>query len=146
MFALGSPSSQRGTQETGGRWLSSHIGMVRAAAVALAAATTALYAVVGLAVVDISNKAENGPIVPLVMTAFVFAALTVLLALRPRRVSYLTGAALCAVAIVGYFVIAPSRDPSFEAWGLSIKVVQVVLLAALAWLARRAAGQAPALS
>ncbi len=143
MFALGSPSSQRGTQETGGRWLGSHIGMVRGAAVALAAATAGLYAVVGFAVVDMSSKAENGPIVPLVMTAFFFAALTVLLALRPRRVSYLTGAAMCAIAIVGYFVIAPSRDPSFEAWGLSIKAVQVVLLAALAWLARRAIGQAP---
>jgi hypothetical protein len=144
MFALGSPSGQRGTQETGGRRLGSHTGMVRGAAVALAAATAGLYAVVGFAVVDISSKAENGPIVPLVMTAFVFAALTVLLALLPRRVSYLTAAAMCAIAIVGYFVIAPSRDPSFEAWGLSIKAVQVVLLAALAWLARRAIGQAPA--
>jgi hypothetical protein len=143
MFALGSPSSQRGTQETGGRWLGSHIGVVRGAAVALTAATAALYAVVGFAVVDISSKPENGPIVPLAMTAFVFAALTVLLALRPRRISYLTGAALCAVAIVGYFVIAPSRDPSFEAWGLSIKALQVMLLAALAWLARRSTGQAP---
>ena len=146
MFALSSSSAQRGTQETGGRWLTSHVGMVRGAAIALAAAITALYAVVGFAVVDISNKAENGPIVPLVMTAFVFAALTVLLALRPRRISYLMAAAACAVAIVGYFVIAPSRDPSFEAWGLSIKAVQVVLLAALAWLGRRAAGQAPAVS
>ena len=144
MFALGSPSSQRGTQQTGGRWLGSHIGMVHGAAVALAAAAAGLYAVVGFAVVDISRKAENGPIVPLVMTAFVFAALTVLLALRPRRISYLMGAAMCAIAIVGYFVIAPSRDPSFEAWGLSIKAVQVVLLAALAWLARRAIGQTPA--
>lgn len=143
MPAYGSPSLQRGVQDTEGRWLIHHISAVRGAAVALTAATALLYAIVGFAVVDISNGTEEGLIVPLVMTAFIFAALTVVLALRSDRNSYLAGAALCAIAIFGYFVIAPSRDPSFEAWGLSIKAVQVVLLVALAWLARHSAKRAP---
>ncbi len=142
MPAHGSPSLQRAVQDTEGRWLIHHISAVRGAAVALTGATAVLYFVVGFAIVDISNGTDEGPIVPLVMTAVVFAALTVVLAVRSDRNSYLAGAALCAIAIVGYFVIAPSRDPSFEAWGLSIKAVQVVLLAALAWLARHGAERA----
>ncbi len=40
-------------------------------------------------------------------------------------------------AIVGYFAVAPSRDPHFEAWGIAIKVVQVALLAAVGYLIAR---------
>jgi hypothetical protein len=43
-------------------------------------------------------------------------------------------ALLDLVAIVGYFAVAPSRDPHFEVWGIAIKVVQVALLAAVGYL------------
>jgi hypothetical protein len=39
-----------------------------------------------------------------------------------------------AGAIIGYFIVAPSSDPHFEAWGIAIKVVQVVLLAILGYV------------
>jgi hypothetical protein len=33
-----------------------------------------------------------------------------------------------------YFAVAPDREPSFEPWGIVIRVVQVLLLAALVML------------
>lgn len=50
-----------------------------------------------------------------------------------RRLWYLV-ALLDLGAIIGYFAVAPSRDPHFEAWGLAIKAVQLVLLAAVGYL------------
>ncbi len=46
-------------------------------------------------------------------------------------------------AIVGYFAVAPTRDPHFELWGLAIEAIQMVLLAVLGYLIirdRRAPG------
>lgn len=63
-----------------------------------------------------------------------------------RRVWELVGL-LDLGAITGYFIVAPSRDPHFELWGIAIKAVQVVLLAALGYLIiqdRRASAVWPA--
>ena len=37
-------------------------------------------------------------------------------------------------AIIGYFIVAPSRDPHFETWGIAIKLVQAVLLVVLGYV------------
>ncbi len=37
-------------------------------------------------------------------------------------------------AIIGYFIVAPSRDPHFEAWGIAIKLVQAALLVVLCYV------------
>jgi hypothetical protein len=40
-----------------------------------------------------------------------------------------------------YFAVAELRSPPFELWGLLTKALQVVLLAAVVYLAIRCAGQ-----
>ncbi|HEX7490462.1 MAG TPA: hypothetical protein VF337_02025 [Candidatus Limnocylindrales bacterium] len=41
------------------------------------------------------------------------------------------GSAFMVLVIAAYIVIAPSRQPSFEIWGISLKVAQAVTLLAL---------------
>ena len=64
--------------------------------------------------------------------AFVIGAL--LLLTVDRRVLWVLGALLQVGVIVMYFAVGPQRTPSFELWGLLIKVFQVVILGALAYL------------
>lgn len=107
--------------------------VLRLVAVALSAVVAALYAVVGFELVSVRGVTgvEPGPAVPLVIAAFAFAALTAALALRPRPPVYIAGIVLSLVVLIGYVVVAPSRHPPFEAWGLSIKAVEILLLAVL---------------
>jgi hypothetical protein len=69
------------------------------------------------------------------IAAAAFALLTVLLALTPSRPVLLAGAGLQVLVIAGYVAIAAERTPAFEAWGLSLKALQVALLIALVSLA-----------
>ena len=119
--------------------MSTHGPTLRLLAVLLSAAVTVLYAVVGLELVKVDGVADvaPGPAVPLVVAAVAFALLTLALSMRPRPAVYVAGIVLTAAVIVGYFVVAPSRHPSFEAWGLSIKAVQAALLVTLVLLAVR---------
>ncbi len=64
--------------------------------------------------------------------AFVIAA--IFLFSSGQRLVWDLVALVDAGAIIGYFIVAPSRDPHFEAWGIAIKVVQVVLLAILGYV------------
>lgn len=106
--------------------------------VALAGATltAAAYLIVGLEwiAVDGIAEVEPGPAVPLVIAGVVFAGLAALLAVRPGRIVYLAGALLCVAVLAMYVVVAPSRDPSYEPWGLAIKALEAVLLGALGYL------------
>lgn len=109
---------------TPGPWGPAHV-----LAVVTSLATTVLYAVVGLEVVRVDGVAEvePGPAVPLVIAAGVFAALTTWLAIRPGVSVYVAGLVVTAAVIVGYVVVAPSRSPSYEPWGLAIKAVEAIL-------------------
>jgi hypothetical protein len=106
------------------------------AASGAAAVTALLYVLSGTA----------GPIKPGFSLAMgvVFAVVAVVVFFfGQRRVWELVGL-LDLGAIIGYFIVAPSRDPHFELWGIAIKAVQVVLLAALGYLIiqdRRAVGR-----
>ncbi len=74
-----------------------------------------------------------------------FAAVAILLFSFGQRLVWNLVALLDLGAIVGYFAVAPTRDPHFELWGIAIKASQVVLLAALGYLItrdRRAPGHA----
>jgi hypothetical protein len=64
-------------------------------------------------------------------TALVFAIGTVMLLARPGRVVWIVGAIFMVLAIVAYVAVSPSRDPHFEIWGISLKIAQAVILAAL---------------
>ena len=110
---------------------------VRYAAAAAAALAALLYVLAGTV----------GAIKPGFCLAMggVFAVAAVLLLFGQRRVWDLV-ALLDLGAIIGYFAVAPTRDPHFELWGLAIKAIQVILLAALGYLIllrgwRRSAGE-----
>lgn len=67
----------------------------------------------------------------------VFAVAAVLLLFSSQRLVWDLVALFDFGAIVGYFIVAPSRDPHFEAWGIAIKVIQLVLLAVLGYVVTR---------
>jgi hypothetical protein len=67
-----------------------------------------------------------------------------LLVMVDRWLVWLLGAAVQLVVLIGYFAVAPSRDPHSEAWGLVIKVAQVVILGLLLYLTVTARRQAAA--
>jgi ABC-type Fe3+-siderophore transport system permease subunit len=64
----------------------------------------------------------------------VFAVVAILLFLFGQRLVWNLVALLDLGAIIGYFAVAPTRDPHFELWGIAIKASQVILLAALGYL------------
>ncbi len=111
-----------------------HIRWTAAAASGLVAI---LYLLTGSGAVAVTYDQPAGAIPPLLIAAGLFAVLAVLLLRVAQRWVWLAGAGLQAVVIAGYVAIAADRIPAFEAWGITIKVLQVVLLGAFAWLALR---------
>ena len=75
-------------------------------------------------------------------SAYLLGAL--LLLLTDRRVPWILGAILQVGVIVMYVNVAPQRTPPYEAWGITIKVLQFALLGLLAYLAIRAPQRAEA--
>jgi glyoxylase-like metal-dependent hydrolase (beta-lactamase superfamily II) len=106
-------------------------------AAVLAATVAGLYLLIGLELVPVPGVAEvePGPAVPLVLAGVLFTLLAAALAWRPTGASALLGTALTIAVLVGYVVIAPEREPSYEAWGLSLKGLQLLLLVPLMLIA-----------
>jgi hypothetical protein len=110
-----------------------------AALAALAAGVLYLLIATGtLQVIDPAAVAEEAPIFIPIAAAAAFFLGTILILAFDRRLTQILGAAVQVTTIVGYFAVAPNRTPSYEVWGIVIKVVQVVALIALAYLAVRA--------
>ncbi len=65
------------------------------------------------------------------VAAAVFVVLTALLWWKPNRLVLAAGAALQVLLSWMYLAIAPERDPAFEIWGVSIRVVSLALLLTL---------------
>ncbi len=63
--------------------------------------------------------------------ALAFALGVVLLLARPGRVVWILGVLFQVFAIAAYIAVSRSRQPPFEIWGISLKVAQVLILAAL---------------
>jgi len=59
----------------------------------------------------------------------------VLVGLADRRIVYLGGAVVQVVVLVGYFAMASVREPRYDAWGLTMKAAQAVMLCVLVLLA-----------
>ena len=111
---------------------------VRLAAAGLAAATTAIYLLIGLEVLRVVDRtaADAPPMLTFgAPAAAAFALGVILLLLTDHRLVWALGALLQVVVIVMYVVVAPNRTPPFELWGVMIKVLQALLLAALVYLA-----------
>jgi hypothetical protein len=113
---------------------------VRYAAAAASALTAVLYFGIGAGVLEVVDEAAaNGrDMVQFGVSAgAAFVVGTILLLAFDRRLLWLLGA-LLQLGVVGmYFAIATQRTPSFEVWGVLIKVLQLALLAGLVYLVAR---------
>ncbi len=111
--------------------LAAHAVLLRGAAVILAVACALVYAAIGLGL--IYEQPDHG----IRLWAFGFSAAlafgagVALLLLMPGRAVLVLGALFQVFVIVAYVVVAPTRHPPFEIWGLSLKIAQVAILAAL---------------
>ena len=112
---------------------------IRYLAAMASAATAALYFGIGAGVLTVVEASPDGPNLfefgVAAGGAFVVGA--VLLLAFDRRLLWVLGAALQVAVILMYVVVASQRTPPFEAWGLLIKLLQVVVLIALAYLVVR---------
>jgi hypothetical protein len=93
-----------------------------------------LYLLIAIDVVTVVDEQAAADATPLYVAAALFALLAVGVASMRSRAMYAAGAALQLLVIVGYLVIAADRIPSFEAWGIAIKIIQVGLLTTFIYL------------
>jgi len=105
--------------------------LLRNVAIALCTVCAVVYFAIGLGLIYEQRSGGMRLWVFGYSTALVFAVGIVLLLARPGRIVWTLGSAFTVFAIVAYVVVAPSRDPHFEIWGISLKVAQAVILAAL---------------
>jgi len=96
----------------------------------LAGTIAALYAMLfaGVLIIAGATDAERGI---LGVAAAVFAVVAGLLWWRRSRLLWAAAAVLQVVLGWMYLAIAPDRDPAFEMWGVTIRVVSLVLLVVL---------------
>jgi hypothetical protein len=117
---------------------------IRLGAAGLAGAMAIIYFLIGAGVLDVgrANGADAGFLVVFGASAggaFLLGA--VLLLAFDRRWLWILGTALQVFVMVGYLAISADRTPAFEIWGITLRVIQVPLLAALVYLAIRPADE-----
>jgi hypothetical protein len=105
-------------------------GGIRFLAAGVASVVALLYLLIGFDVITVVEDQATAGAAPVFIAGLVFAALAVLLVTASRPV-LVGGAVLQVVVLVMYVVVSSERIPAFEAWGLGLKALQVVLLVAL---------------
>jgi hypothetical protein len=111
---------------------------VRVFAAAMAATIAILYLLIGFSVVRVVEPAPGDPSPQLyfgVPAGFAFLLGATLLMWTDHRWLWILGALLQLLVMFTYFSVAPYRVPSFETWGMLIRIAQVPLLLALGYLA-----------
>ena len=116
---------------------------IRLGAAVLAAAMAGIYYLIGVGVLHVVEGAQDDPQAMLAFgvpagTMFLLGA--VLLATQDRRVLWVVGAVLQVLVFAMYIQVAPTRTPSYETWGIALRVIEIPLAAALAWLALTGTG------
>jgi hypothetical protein len=111
--------------------LAEHAGLLRAVSVTLCAACAAVYFAIGMGLIYEQRPGGMRLWVFGFSAALAFGAGVLLLLARPGRFAWMLGSAFMVLVIVAYVVVAPSRQPSFEIWGISLKIAQAVTLVAL---------------
>jgi hypothetical protein len=97
---------------------------VRYFAAAAAALTDRIYLLNGLQAVSVLENAEDQTVFGLIAGA-AFLAGTLILLFFDNRVLWGLGALAQAFIIFTYFNLAPEREPSYEIWGIVIRVIQM---------------------
>ena len=111
-------------------------GALLAFAVAMTALTGVAYLVIGARIVTVLENPADQTVFGLIAGGGYLVA-TVVLAWFPRLWVFLLGVALQTFVIAQYLNLAPQRVPSYEVWGLALRVPQLLLLVALMVLAWR---------
>jgi len=116
--------------------------LVRFAAAVLAATTSVLYFLIGFGVVTVlqgtaAQQETGGQAAFGVPAGIAFLAGAFVVLRFDRRSLWTLGAVVLGFIIYTYFDLASERTPSFEIWGILIRVSQVLLLGALTYLAAR---------
>lgn len=120
--------------------MNAHRRSIRYVAAAVAASMAAIYYLIGIGTLSVGSV-ENGDVGFILVfgalagSAFLLGA--VLLVTVDRRWLWMLGAVFQVFVYIGYFSVARDRTPAFEAWGITLRVIQVPLLAALLYLAWR---------
>jgi hypothetical protein len=115
---------------------------VRYLTAALAAAAALIYLLIGTQLVSVFEPVSDQTAFGL-MAGGVYALGAVLLLTIKRRIVWVLGALFQVMVIFMYFNLAPERTPSFEVWGITLRVIQVVLLIGLVYLAAKPRSHGP---
>lgn len=110
--------------------------LVRHTAAILAGLISLIYFLIGFQVLTVLDRLEDQVVFGLIAgSAFLIGALVI--EIFDRRVVMGLGAAAQAFIIYTYVDLASQREPSFEIWGIVIRVIQVALFVTLLYLAMR---------
>lgn len=119
--------------------------LIRYGAALLAAGAAVVYLLIGVDVIKVvdTRSPDMVSLLPFgLLSGGAFLLGAILLFLFDRRILWIAGGLFQVFAIAMYVAVAPQRDPSYEPWGIGLKVVQAVLLLALVYLAARQPRQA----
>ncbi len=112
---------------------------IRYGAAAIAIVMAAIYLLIGFEVLRVVNEQPAGTDLFGfgAGAAALFGIGAILLVGLDRRPLWVVGAILQVLVAALYIAVAPSRQPSFEIWGITLRILQVPLFAALVYLALR---------
>lgn len=118
---------------------------IRLVAAGLAAAMAVIYFLIGVGVLTVVDGQAGDPS----MLGFgasagaLFLVGAILLFEFDRRWLWIAGALLQIFVAAMYVAVSPDRTPAFEVWGITLRVLQVPLFAALVYLALRPTAPQP---
>ncbi|HYL41493.1 MAG TPA: hypothetical protein VET90_09305 [Candidatus Binatus sp.] len=113
---------------------------IRYVGAAAASVMAVIYFCIGLGVLQVIDPAsQTDSLLPFGAAAgAMFLLGAILLATTDRRALWVLGAVLQVAVAVMYVAVGQQRTPPFEIWGVTLRVIQVPLLAVLVYLAVRA--------
>lgn len=101
----------------------------------LTAACSLLYLMIGFRLVEVIEDDPSGQTAFGLVAGAAFAIGALIIARFDRKTLWVLGSVGLALVIWMYFAIAPDRVPEYEMWGILLRILQVPLLATLAYLA-----------
>jgi uncharacterized protein len=105
----------------------------------LCAGIAGVYVLIGAEVVTVAQESEEGGDIRVFGfgAAAIFLVGMALLLWTDRRPLLLAGAILQGFIIAMYVAVAAEREPAFEAWGVALRLPQLMLMGLLLYLALR---------
>lgn len=112
---------------------------IRFGGAAVAATMASIYFLIGLGALNIGGTASDRGFLLVFggMAGGAFLLGAVLLTRFDRRWLWIVGLAFQVFVYWAYIDVSKTRTPPFETWGITLRIIQVPLVAALAYLAVR---------